>query len=76
MGKIKELATDPPQFFFDDSDSYLTMASLCNEEWDRYIRKHVWGKSYTGGAELAIKSAFQAGFFAGFEAKFFKQLDN
>jgi hypothetical protein len=52
------------------------MARFCNEEWDQYIRKNVWGKSYTGGAELAIKSAFQAGFFAGFEAKFFKQLDN
>lgn len=71
MGKIE----DYDNMFIDDSKDYLTMARHMNDEWDKYQRKEVWGKNFTGFQEIAVKNAYQEGFMAGFYARFFKQTD-
>lgn len=68
MGKLKEAMIDDEEI-----GSYLTMARICNAEWDKYEKKAVWGKGFIGFAELAIKQAFDAGFVAGFEGRYFKE---
>lgn len=73
MGKLKQSVIAVEEYFVDDSSDYLTMARIMNEEWDKYQRKEVWGKSHTGFQEIAIKNAFQAGFMAGFEGKYFRE---
>jgi hypothetical protein len=57
------------------SDNYLTMARIMKAEREKYEKTKVWGGNFTGLAELAIKSAFEAGFMAGFSGKYFEQTD-
>jgi hypothetical protein len=52
---------------------YLTMARIMSKEWKKYQQKEVWGKGYTGFTELALKSAFEAGFMAGFSGRYFNE---
>ena len=58
------------------SDNYLTMARIMGKEWREYQTKEVWGKGYTGHAEIAIKHAYETAFMKGFEAKFFSRETN
>ena len=53
------------------SDDYLTMARIMAKELEEFQRKNVWGKGYIGHREIEMKKSFEAGFMAGFEAKFF-----
>ena len=53
------------------AEGYLTMARIMGKEWREYQTKEVWGKGYTGYAEIAIKQAYEAAFMKGFEGKFF-----
>ena len=54
-----------------NAGEYLTMARLCEQEWDKWKKQNMWGKGYTGFTEIAIQKAFTEAFFAGFQAKFF-----
>lgn len=56
-------------------DGYLTMARIMKAEWAAFEKKNVWGKGFTGFAEIAIKNAFEAGFMAGFSGRYFEQND-
>lgn len=76
MGRMKELATDPQEYFVDDDPSYLTLARIMNREWRLHEKENVWGKGFTGFAEIAIQDAFKAGFMKGFEGRYFEQTDN
>lgn len=64
------------EYWVDDGDDYLTMARYMLEEWGNYIKKNQSAYArMTGFEQAATKSAYQAGFMAGFEARFFKQTD-
>jgi len=52
-------------------DDYLTMARIMAKELEKFQKKNVWGKGYIGHREIEMKKSFEAGFMAGFEAKFF-----
>ena len=73
MGKLKQSVIAAEEYFVDEGSDYLTMARIMNEEWDKFVKTEVWGKGYTGFTEAAIKNAFQAGFMAGFEGKYFRE---
>ena len=74
MGKLKEAMLNQEETKWEpDPNGYLTMARICNAEWGKYEKKAVWGKGFIGFAELAIKNAFEAGFMAGFEGRYFKE---
>jgi hypothetical protein len=78
MGKLKQAAIEQQEsieYFEDVGDNYLTMARIMGREWRDYQVKNVWGKSYTGHTEIAIKSAYEAGFMAGFSGRYFEQND-
>ena len=53
------------------SEDYLTMARIMKAEAEKYKKKEVWGKNLTGFEEILMEQAFQAGFMAGFEGKYF-----
>ena len=63
------------EYFVDEDPSYLTMHRIMTDEKLKYEKEHIWGKGFTGFAEIAIKDAYDAGFMAGFYARFFKQND-
>jgi hypothetical protein len=63
------------EYFVDEDPSYLTLARIMGREWRDYQVKNVWGKSYTGHTEIAIKQAYEAGFMAGFSGRYFEQTD-
>ena len=71
MGKLEEYEN----MFIDDGDDYLTMARLCSGEWLKWVGKNPQFHRMTGFEQAHSKTAFRDGFFAGFEAKFFKQTD-
>ena len=54
------------------SDDYLVMARVLDREWKAYKVQNVWGKSYTGFTEIAIKKAFTEAFMKGFYLKLTK----
>jgi hypothetical protein len=54
------------------SDDYLVMARVMAREWDIWKKENVWGKGYTGLAEIAIAKAYKDAFMAGFYLKFTK----
>ena len=54
------------------SEDYLTMARIMEQELKKFQQKNVWGKGYIGHREIEMKKSFEAGFMAGFEAKFFR----
>jgi hypothetical protein len=47
------------------------MARIMAKELEKFQKKNVWGKGYIGHREIEMKKSFEAGFMAGFEAKFF-----
>jgi hypothetical protein len=47
------------------------MARLCKAEWEKFEKTNVWGKDFTGFNEIAVRNAFNAGFMAGFEGRYF-----
>lgn len=59
----------------DDNDGYLTMARIMGKELAKWQVENVWGKRYSGTVELAVKNAFEAGFMAGFEGRYFNESD-
>ena len=64
------------EYFVDEDPSYLTLARFEKQAWGEWLTKN--GDAYhrmTGFEQIHSKNAFQAGFFAGFEARFFKQND-
>lgn len=73
MGKLKQSVIEAEEYFIEEGSDYLTMARIMNEEWGKFVKKEMWGRSYTGFTEAAIKNAFQAGFMAGFEGKYFRE---
>ena len=54
------------------AEDYLVMSRVMDREWKEYQKENVWGKSYTGHTELAIKKAFEDAFMAGFYLKLTK----
>ena len=54
------------------SDDYLVMARVMAREWDIWKKENVWGKGFTGHAEIALHKAYQDAFMAGFYLKFTK----
>ena len=59
-----------------NAGEYLTMARIMRKEYREWQSKYVWGKGYTGHTELALKSAFEAGFMKGFEGKYFGEMND
>lgn len=53
------------------SKDYLTMARIMKQELKKYQRKTL-PPTATGWQIIQSKDAFEAGFMAGFQAKFFK----
>lgn len=51
---------------------YLTMARIMAKELKKYQRKNLPSNA-TGWQIVNTKSVFEAGFMAGFEAKYFKE---
>ena len=54
------------------SKDYLVMARVMEREWKAYKVENVWGKGYTGFAEIAIQNAFKEAFMKGFYLKLTK----
>jgi hypothetical protein len=52
-------------------NDYLTMARIMHNEFRKYEKKSIWGHNLTGMDNIKAKDAFQAGFVAGFEGKYF-----
>ena len=53
------------------SDNYLTMARIMEKEWVKYRNAHKSYSTFTAMEQIQEKSAFQAGFMAGFSGKYF-----
>ena len=56
-------------------DNYLTMARIMSDEWEKFRKNKVWGQGMTGMQEIRMREAFQAGFMAGFEGRYFNTED-
>lgn len=57
------------------NDGYLTMARIMAKELKKYQRKTL-PPTATGWQIIQSKEAFQAGFMAGFQARFFNNEEN
>jgi hypothetical protein len=53
------------------SDDYLTMARIMNDERTKFVQQHTQFRNMTGMEQIWVKEAYNAGFMAGFEGKYF-----
>lgn len=50
---------------------YLTMARIMNRERTKCIEEHTEFRNYTGFEQIIFKTAYNAGFMAGFSGRYF-----
>ena len=52
-------------------DGYLTMARIMNKERTKFIEEHTQFRNMTGMEQIWVKEAYNAGFMAGFQGRYF-----
>ena len=57
------------------SDNYLTMARIMANELTKWEKENLRGAKYTGFQEIMAKEAFKAGFMAGFQGRYFGEIN-
>lgn len=58
------------------SDNYLTMARIMNAERTKFIEENTQFRNYTGMEQIIFKTAYNAGFMAGFQGRYFNNEEN
>ena len=77
MGKLKEAMLNQEETEWESTpNGYLTMARIMEGEWVRWYSGNTQFRNMTGMEQIMTKEAFQAGFMAGFEGRYFRETGN
>ena len=60
---------------YEFENDYLTMVRIMEKEWESWKNNNPNYRTYTGFEQLQEKTAYQAGFMAGFSGRYFNESD-